>query len=1045
LKTTLKEHQKRFQRLAADDSRTAIPSSAVHELETLLKRKLDGEVRFDKGTRALYSTDGSNYRQAPIGVVIPRHTGDVETTVELARRFEAPILSRGGGTSLAGQCCNVAIVMDFSKYMRRVLEIDPRKRLARVEPGCILDDLRNAAIQQYGLTFAPDPETHSHCTLGGMLGNNSCGVHSLMARNNGMGMRCSDNCHQLDVLTYEGHRLEVGQTSDSELDHLVHGGGPRGDIYRNLRELRDRYATTIRRRFPKLDRRVSGYNIDELLPENRFNVARSLVGTESTCVTIMEASLHLVPEPQSRSLLILGYPDIYSAADHLQEILEFNPIGLEGIDEYLFRFVKQKGDESANLALLPPGNGFLLVEFGGDSKQDANDRARQLIEKLRLQPGAPETRIYDDPTQEKMIWQVRKGALASTAWVPGMPDTWEGWEDSAVPVPKIAEYLREFRKILDRYNYRVTLYGHFGQGCVHTRIPFDLYSSEGIRTWERFIDEATDLVLRFGGSFSGEHGDGQSRGQWLHKMYGPELLEAFERFKRIWDPQWKMNPGKIIRPYRMTENLRLGPDYKPDAPESHFQFPDDKHSFARAALRCVGVGECRREGGGTMCPSYMVTREEMHSTRGRSRLLFEMMNGEILAGEPGNDAVKHALDLCLACKGCKAECPVNVDMATYKAEFLSHYYESHFRPRHAFAFGWIHTWLRLASVSPPLTALTNVLTRAPVLRSLAGWVAGVDPRRSIPVLAPKTFLHWFRGRRNTRRVGNPVMLWPDTFNNHFHPETAKAAVEVLEAAGFKVHVPDVDVCCGRPLYDYGFLDMAKRQLESTIVAMKPYIHTGIPIIVLEPSCWAVFKDELTNLLADNPDAKHLQKLVFSLGDFLNSHAAHFPFPALNHSALLHGHCHQKALDRQKDKPGILTAEQNLLKQMDVTYAIPETGCCGMAGAFGFERGEHYDVSVACAERALIPEIEKSGNDAWIIADGFSCREQIAQTTHRRAMHMAEVLQMSVRREASHADAIEIQTHHAGHRPGWRAAFIAAGIAAVVIGLPLTARFLRLRR
>jgi Fe-S oxidoreductase len=419
-----------------------------------------------------------------------------------------------------------------------------------------------------------------------------------------------------------------------------------------------------------------------------------------------------------------------------------------------------------------------------------------------------------------------------------------------------------------------------------------------------------------------------------------------------------------------------------------------------------------------------------------------MMNGEILKGRAGNEAVKQALDLCLACKGCKAECPVNVDMATYKAEFLSHYYESHFRPRHAFAFGWIHRWLRLASISP---FLTNVLTQTPGLRALAGWVAGVDPRRSIPGLAPKTFLQWFRSRRKTSTLGSPVLLWPDTFNNHFHPETAKAALEVLEAAGFNVHVPELDVCCGRPLYDYGFLDLAKRQLESTIVTLKPYIQAGIPIVVLEPSCWAVFKDELTNILADRPDAQRLQQSVYTLGDFLHAYAPHYPFPPLNHSALLHGHCHQKALARQDDKHGTLSAEQSLLKHMAVSYEIPESGCCGMAGAFGFERGEHYDVSVACAERVLIPEIEKSRHDTWIIADGFSCREQIAQATHRRALHIAEVLRMSVRQDASLADPTEIQTEPAGHHAGWRVALFAAGIAAVVIGVPVTARLLRRRR
>ncbi|HWE94902.1 MAG TPA: FAD-linked oxidase C-terminal domain-containing protein, partial [Tepidisphaeraceae bacterium] len=626
-----RDEQTRFERLDRDDSRTAISTLDADALAAELEPRIDGEVRFDRGARALYATDGSNYRQVPIGVVIPRHAQDVMTTVELARKYGAPILSRGGGTSLAGQCCNVAVVMDFSKYMHGIINIDAARKLATVQPGCVLDDLRNTASRSHGLMFAPDPETHDHCTLGGMLGNNSCGVHSLMAKNNGMGLRTSDNTAELEILTYDGARFRVGPTSPNELDRIVRAGGRRGEIYAGMKALRDKYEDKIRSGFPKLERRVSGYNLDELLPENGFNVARALVGSESTLVTILEATLHLVPNPKARSLLILGYPDIYHAADHVMKVLEFKPIGLEGMDHLLVKYVRQKGDENANLAELPPGGGFLLVAFGGDSKKDADDQARACMAAIGKETNPPTMKLYDDPEQEEMIWKVREGSLGSTAWVPGMPDTWEGWEDSAVPVPKTGDYLRALRKLLDKYDYHPSLYGHLGQGCIHTRIPFDLYTKEGVEKWHRFMHEAADLVVSFGGSCSGEHGDGQSRGELLPKMYGPELMAAFRQFKSIWDPQWKMNPGKKIDAYRITENLRLGPDYNPPEPDTYFNFQGDKHSFARAALRCVGVGKCRREGGkGTMCPSYMVTREEKHSTRGRARMLFEMMNGEVI-------------------------------------------------------------------------------------------------------------------------------------------------------------------------------------------------------------------------------------------------------------------------------------------------------------------------------------------------------------------------------------------------------------------------------
>lgn len=987
----------RFERQATDDSRTAIGRAAVEALESELRATTEAEVRFDDGSRALYATDGSNYRQVPIGVVVPRTIDDVVATVAAAQKAGAPILSRGGGTSLAGQCCNVAVVIDFSKHLHHVVAIDGERRLARVQPGCVLDTLRDAASREHGLTFAPDPATHTHCTLGGMLGNNSCGVHSLMAANNGLGLRTSDNTAELEVLTYDGARFRVGPTGEDELERIVREGGRRGEIYARLKALRDTYADEIRRRFPRLPRRVSGYNLDELLPENGFNVARALVGTESTCVTILEATLHLVPAPGARSLLVFGYPDIYVASEHLLEILEYRPTGLEGIDHLLFEWVKNKGDKCANLALLPPGGGYLLIEFGGASKEESDAQARKLMDDFRGRPGAPNMKLYDDPEQEEMIWKVREGSLGSTAWIPGLPDTWPGWEDSAVPVPEVAGYLRGLRALMDKYGYHPSLYGHLGQGCIHCRISFDVYTAEGLEAYRSFMDEATDLVLRHGGSLSGEHGDGQSRAQFLPKMFGEKLVRAFREFKAVWDPQRKMNPGKVVDAYTITENLRIGPDYNPPSVQTHFQYLADEHSFARAALRCVGIGECRREGGQTMCPSYMVTREEMHSTRGRARLLWEMLNGETLTGGWKSEPVKEALDLCLACKGCKGDCPVNVDMATYKAEFLSHYYAGplRLRPRHAYAFGWIHVWSRLASVAP---RLFNLLTQTPGLRAVAKWLAGMEQERRIPPFAPQTFQGWLRRHRTAPAPERPpVILFADTFNNHFHPDTAIAAVEVLEDAGFDVAVPIQDLCCGRPLYDYGFLDMAKRWLLRILRALQPYIHAGVPMVVLEPSCWAVFKDELTNLLPDLPDAQRLRAQTYTLGEILCERAPGYRPPPLHKTAILHGHCHQKALDALDNRAyGSLVHERKVLKDLGVDFRMPEDGCCGMAGAFGFERGDHYEVSIRCGERVLIPEVKKAGEDELLIADGFSCREQIEQTTSRRALHLAEVIQMALR-------------------------------------------------
>ncbi len=1038
----------RLDRLRKDDARTALSDDAAASLESALKAAVDGEVRFDRGSRALYATDASNYRQAPIGVTIPRHAQDVETIVRLARQHDAPILSRGGGTSLAGQCCNVAVVMDFSKYMHEVVHIDGGAKLGVVQPGCVLDHFRSTAKEQAGLFFGPDPATHSRCTIGGMLGNNSCGSHSLLSKKHGLGVRMSDNTQSLDVLLYDGTRMHVGATSPEHLDAHIRGGGRHGEIYAGLKSIVDRYGSLIREKFPKLERRVSGYNLDDLLPENGFNVARALVGSESTLVTILEATLHLVPSPKARTVTMLGFKDIYLAADCALEVLKFDPIACEGIDELLFGYVKKKGDESASMAILPNGPAFLLVEFGGASKQDSDEQARRMIAGVKqLGERTPiDSKLYDDPEQEKMIWDVREGALGSTAWVPELPDAWPGFEDSAVPVNAVPAYLRELRPLFHKYGYNPSLYGHMGQGCIHCRVGFDLYTQPGIDTYKRFMEEAIDLVIKHGGVASGEHGDGQARGQFLPKMFGPELFEAFKEFKRIWDPTNRMNTGKVVNldgpAYTLTENFRVGPDYNPPQPETYFKYPADRHSFGRAALRCVGVGACRREGGGTMCPSYMVTREEKDSTRGRARMLFEMMNGEVIDDGWKSEEVKDALDMCLSCKGCKGDCPVNVDMATYKAEFSSHYYKGRLRPRHAYAFGWIHLWSTLASLAP---SMANLVTQLPGLRSVAKFVAGVHPGRNVPAFAPRTFKHWFKAHDVRNPAGAPVVLFADTFNNHFHPDVAIAATEILEDAGFRVIVPTADVCCGRPLYDYGFLGMAKRWWIDLLDKLRPYYRAGVPMVVLEPSCWAAFKDELGNLLPDSEDAKRLAGLTYTLSDLLRKRAPNYTIPRLAGKAIVHGHCHQKALDALWDKEfGKLFAEKEILDKMGVAHRHPDVGCCGMAGAFGYEKENgHYDVGLAAGERALLPEVRRAGADEIIIADGFSCQEMILQETDRTPLHLAQVLQLAKRggiRRGDTPEAAVVAAREKALHSGMRKSLLLIGLGVVaVVGMQLLIR------
>jgi len=873
--------------------------------------------------------------------------------------------------------------------MANILEIDPARRIARVEPGVVLDSLR-AAAEKHHLTFAPDPATHDRCTLGGMIGNNSCGVHSIMAG------KTDDNIESLEVLTYGGQRLHVGATSAADFDRFIREGGRRAEIYTGLKSIADRYGEQVRRQFPNIPRRVSGYNLNHLLPESGFHVARALVGSEGTCVAVLEATCRLVESPPARALVVIGWPDIYLCADHVPQIMEHHPIGLEGFDDIMVDASRRKGLNLEGLALLPEGGGWLMVEFGANTAAEAESQARNLMETLDRSAAPPNLRLFTDQKQARRIWEVRESSLGVTSHVPGEPLRWEGFEDSAVAPEKLGAYLRDLRRLMQAFHYEGSFYGHFGHACVHTRMDYDLESTEGVRKFRQFMEDAADLVVRYGGSLSGEHGDGQARAELLPKMFGPEIMQAFREFKSLWDPDWKMNPGKLIEPYRLDENLRLGPGYDPWQPETHFKFPDDHGSLAAATLRCVGVGKCRRDEGGVMCPSFRVTRDEEHSTRGRAHLLWEMTKGDVIKDGWQNEAVKESLDLCLACKGCKSDCPVGVDVATYKAEFLSHYYEMNRRPLNALAFSNIDLWARAASHAP---GLVNITTQLPGLRDLAKLVAGMPAQRRIPAFAPQTFKQWWERRgaslRGTAegvrphvRRGNSVLLWADTFNNHFLPATAKAAVEVLEAARFDVTVPRAHLCCGRPLYDVGMLDRAKGLLLQIMDELIPEIEAATPIVVLEPSCAAVFRDELTNLFPKDERAQALSKQVFLLSEFLEQRAKNFPLPKLPRRALIHGHCHHKAIMK-------MTAEESVLKRMGINFTAPAPGCCGMAGAFGFEK-EKYEISKAIGELELLPAVRRAPTDWLIVADGFSCREQISQETDRHALHLAEVIQMASR-------------------------------------------------
>ena len=952
-------------------------------LERALRADVDGEVRFDRGSRAMYALDASNYFEEPIGVVIPRTIDAVVSTVSACHRFGAPITSRGGGTSLAGQTCNNTVVIDFSKYLTKLVELNAAEKFARVQMGVICDDVVQAA-SKYDLTWGPQPSTHDHCCFGGMLANNAGGMHAQLS-----GI-ASQNTEEMDVLLYDGTRMTVGWMTDADLDAAIARGGRAGQIYRDLKSLRERYGDEVRRRYPNIPRRVSGYNLNDLLPgdDGRFNIARLLVGSEGTLVTMLEAKVRLVYKKPKRVMVVLGFEDIGEAADEVPTFLAFEPTALEAIDHKLHQNIEETGGERVSvLDLLPAGNSWLFVEIGAATREEAILLAHEVTRKAR-HTKAISSKLIPDPSEQERIWKVREAGLGVTAFVPGHHDAWPGWEDSAVAPEKVGAYVRELRRLFDKYGYDASLYGHFGMGCIHCRIPFELESAEGIAKYRSFLDDATDLVCRMGGSFSGEHGSGQARGELLERMFGAKIIEAFRELKTIWDPDWKMNPGKLVDARPLDADLRLGPDYSPKRVETHFKYPDDHGSFAHATLRCVGIGKCRRLSGSgntqTMCPSYMVTREEKHTTRGRAHLLWEMVaRGPITEGWTSEE-VKESLDLCLSCKGCKGDCPVNVDIATHKAEFLSHYYEKKRRPRQAYAFGFIDQWSRIASLVP---GLANLATQTPGLSALAKLAANMPQERKIPPFAPHPFKRWFAARGRKHAGAPQVVLWADTFNNYFFPRTAKAAVEVLEGAGYEVVVPGSHLCCGRPLYDFGFLDEAKGYAEKVLGALRPHLEAGRDVVVLEPSCASVFRDELQNLWPDREDVKQLGKHTKLLAEFLQE--VDFRPPRLDREAIIQGHCHQKSVMSMKH-------EKELLAEMGVDARELDSGCCGMAGSFGYERGDKYDVSIACGERVLLPEVRKAKTSTFIVADGFSCREQIAQQTDRHGLHVAEVMQLAFR-------------------------------------------------
>ncbi|MBB4784712.1 FAD-binding and (Fe-S)-binding domain-containing protein [Streptomyces rapamycinicus] len=944
------------------------------ELEQALRRAVRGDVSFDTASRALMTMDASNYRRVPAGVVAPRDADDVAAVLAVCRERGVPVVARGGGTSIAGQATGLGVVLDFTRHMRGILSLDPERRTAVVQPGVICDDLRTAA-GAHGLTFGPDPSTHSRCTLGGMIGNNSCGSHSVAWGTT------ADNVHELDVLTYGGERVRAAQGLHDLPARLRDG----------IRSLAGQHLALLRTGFPELPRRISGYALDELLPEKNADLARALTGSEGTLGVVTEATVRLVEAPGARALAVLGYPDESAAAEAAHTLLPYGPLTVEGM----------AADLVAGTTGLPKGGAWLFVEVGGATREEALSRAQE-VARAAAEATTDHT-VVADPAGQRALWRVREDAsgTATRLRTPGRADgseAWPGWEDCAVPPPRLGAYLRDFRALMAQHGLRGTPYGHFGDGCIHVRIDFDLLTEPGIRVFRAFSADLADLVVAHGGSLSGEHGDGLARAELLPRMYGTEMVGLFSRFKDLWDPEGGLNPGVLARPQRLDQNLRFDP--LPRRPvDVEFGYPHDKGDFSAAVRRCVGVAKCRNEsvsGDGVMCPSYRATGEEKHSTRGRARLLHEMLAGEVVQDGWRSEEVRDALDLCLSCKGCRSDCPVEVDMATYKAEFLHHHYEGRLRPAAHYSMGWLPVWLRAASLLRAAPA-ANALAGVSPLATLAKRLGGIAPERDIPELAHEPFTRWWRDRvREAAREtgagagsgsgrperGRTVVLWPDTFTNHLSPSVGRSAVAVLEAAGLRVVVPPKPVCCGLTWVSTGQLDRARTVMRRTLDVMAPALDAGLPVVGLEPSCTAALRTDLPELLTTDPRAARLAESVSTFAQTLERYAPDWQPPRIDRPVVGQTHCHQHAVLGD-------TAERRLRERAGLTGTL-SGGCCGLAGNFGFEDG-HYEVSAACAEEQLLPSVRAAEPGTEVLADGYSCRTQLTQLAGQKGRHLAEVL------------------------------------------------------
>ncbi len=966
----------------------------MSDLRTALEARLAGEVRFDAVSRALYSTDASIYQIQPLGVAVVRSREDMLTALECARAHGCSITARGGGTSQAGQAIGSGLQIDTSKYFNHVLEVNVEERWARVEPGIVLDEL-NAQLAPHRLRFAPDISTASRATIGGMISNNSSGARSVLYG------KTIDHVLDLHVALADGSVAHLRPLTREELDTACMADTLEGNCYRTVRRLAAQHADEIDRRYPQILRRVGGYNLDAFTPARTgagepFNLARLIVGSEGTLGLILEARLNLVPLPKAKVVLTIEYDDLLDALGETPAILAHNPSAVEVMDHSILDHARENPTlDAMRRAVLRTDCGALLcVELYGDSPQEIRPRVNRLESNIRARGVAVHTSCAVAPADQARIWKLRESSLGLSMAMKGDAKSISFVEDTAVAPEKLRDFIERFLEVVRRHGTTAGVYAHASVGCLHVRPVVNMKTAAGVQQFEAIANEIADLVLEFGGALSGEHGDGLVRGPFMERMFGPELYEAFRTIKQTFDEQGLFNPGKIVDAPPLTANLRYGPDYRTPNPDAVFDYREHG-GFGRAVEMCSGVGACRKTLSGTMCPSYMATRDEAHSTRGRANTLRFAMNGGLGNGNSPRDAglgdrdVHDVLDLCLECRACRTECPTGVDMARFKSEFLADYWRRHGTPLRARVLGNIRTLSALASRVAPLV---NPWIERDWVRALNERLFGIDRRRSLPSWAPRTLARAWRRRRSAAApAGAPdVVLFNDTFTNYYDPEIGLTAADVLEAAGLRVGLGP-HACCGRPLISQGLLSSARDRAAAAVRRLYPLAVAGTPIVLLEPSCLSALTDDVPDLLRGEAQqrARQVAARCVLFEDYLNRRlsdsGAALPLRPGPERILLHGHCHQKSL-------GLVAPARALLERIPGARVTDlDSGCCGMAGSFGYAR-EHFEISRRIGERRLLPAARALEPGSVLVAAGTSCRHQVHDFTGVRAQHPAVLLQ-----------------------------------------------------